>query len=409
MLPLPKGSNALTTTGTGSAVVPAEKKKKSAWARIATRYGAAWRLLLIATLLFAILFVLLFSRSFTYDSVLCFFEDLQAAAHYYPGDYATVYATFAEGESAALSYRGGIAFVNTAGIEVYSPNGARSLNVAHRMETPRALASRKYLLAFDHGKNEFVVTNSYAELYRGSTERPILGASVADDGHFALITVGASTLSEVLVFDNNFNLVARFSRASATVGVSISDNGRTIAILGATAEQGGVRGVVDVFAMGETEPEASLSLEGEMPLAVSFTDNNSFTVLTDRQLLTYRQDGTLRAEHAVEGDIVAFSSSEEGTLLVTSTSTTSAVHRVLLLDERGKIRYAGELSGDVFAVAQGKDEVFFLHADSVMRLDVKEESKTHLAIEKGATGLIAAGEGAVRVTYPAKAQHLSFE
>ena len=36
-----------------------------------------WRVLLVALLLFSVMFILLFSRAFTYDSLFCFFKDLQ--------------------------------------------------------------------------------------------------------------------------------------------------------------------------------------------------------------------------------------------------------------------------------------------------------------------------------------------
>lgn len=395
-----ENTTALTVTG---------KEKKSYWARVATKYGALWRLLLIVTALFAVLFVLLFSRSFTYDSILCFFRDVQSAASYYPTDYDTVYATYEEGECIALSYRGGIAFVNAGGVEVYSPNGERSLDLSLEMEQPRAVSSRKYLVIFDHGKKGFAVTNSYAELYRGETEFPILGAAVADDGHFALITTSDETLSQVLIYDNNFNLVQRFARASATVGVAIADNGAHVALLGATAEAGRLRTVLDVYAIGKTEPNATLTLEGEMPLSIGFTNNKNAAVLTDKALRVCRLDGTVREEHAYTGDVAAFCYGDEGVTLVTKRNGTDAMHDVLMLGEKGKVLYSGEHSGDVLALAMGKEEIFILQSDRVTRLDIKKEARTDKMIERGATGLIFVDEHAVRVIYPAKAEHVSFE
>ena len=93
-------------------------KKASYWARISARYTLVWRVLLVVLLLYSVMFILLFSRAFTYDSLFCFFKDLQTVNSFVLSDYSTVSTTYEEGGYTALAYRGGIAFVNTGGIEV---------------------------------------------------------------------------------------------------------------------------------------------------------------------------------------------------------------------------------------------------------------------------------------------------
>ena len=81
---------------------PAESKG-AYWGRVASRYTVIWRVLLVVLLLFTVLFMLLFSRAFTYDSIFCFFKDLQTVSAFVPSDYDTVYTTFEEGEHVSLS------------------------------------------------------------------------------------------------------------------------------------------------------------------------------------------------------------------------------------------------------------------------------------------------------------------
>ncbi len=409
MDPKKNASTALVVAKESRLPVPAEEKKESYWGRMAAHFTLAWRLMLAALLLFAVLFVLLFSRAFTYDSLFCFIRDLQAVSDFVPNDYATVTAPYEQGDHTAIAYRGGVAFVNSGGVEVYSPNGERLLNLSRKMKNPRAVASRKYLLAYDNGGTSFSITNSYTELFRGESEYPIYGATVSDSGHFALITASGEALSQVLLYDNNFNLVQRFQRASATVGVDLSDNGKRIALLGMSATDGTVRSVVNVYLLGESEPEGSCVFENEVPMAVSFIGNRHYTVFTASALRCLDLDGEVRNTVALQGATpVGFAANKHGVLIALETDAINATHRILALDKKGNILYDGTYDRDVTAVEMGKKEIFLLSEGTVTRIDTDDGASTSSEIETGATGMYRVDDGAVRVVYPAKAVYVAF-
>lgn len=384
-------------------------KKTSYWSRVSARYTLIWRVLLVALLLFSVMFILLFSRAFTYDSLFCFFKDLQTVSSFIPSDYDTVSTTYEEGEYTVLSYRGGIAFVNTGGVEVYSPDGKRLLDVDAPFKTPRAVASRKYLVAFDCGGTAFSVTNSYTELFRGESDFPIYSAQVSDSGHFALITASNDVLSQVLLYDNNFNLIQRFQRASATVDVSVSDNGKQIALIGVAATTGTARTVVDVYQLGKSAPSYSLAYEQEIPLSLGFTNNRHLTILTNKALRSCDLDGKIESETFLDGAPIAFDVNSEGSALVMETEKIDATHRVLVLDKRGELLYDGSFDRDVSTVALGKKEVFLLAGSEAVRIDIDKQQQTAIAIENGATELFVVDGGQIRVVYPAKVEYFSFE
>ena len=410
MNPNDNRSGALVPVGrTDTVPVPQgdSAKKTGYWACVAARYTATWRALVLVTVLFVVLFVLLFSRAFTYDSTFCFFRDLRSVASFTTSDYGTVHTAFAQGDHTALAYRGGVAFVKSDGVEVYAPNGERLMKADRAFARPRAVASRKYLVAYDNGGTTFSVTNSYTELFHGESEYPILGAAVADSGHFALITTSGDALSQVLLYDSNFNLIQRFQRASATVGVHLSQDGKRIALLGMTAENGTVRGVLAVYRLGADDPERTCTYENEIPLAVSYTRNKNYVVLTDVALRCYASDGELRTEVPLEGKTpVGFTAGEDGTVLVLETDEINATHRVLVLDAKGKTAYDGSYGRDVKALSLVDEVVYLLSDGEVARIDADGGEMQTFAVEAGATGIFAVDEERVRVVYPAKVTYI---
>lgn len=384
-------------------------KKDGYWGLVAARYTLVKRILLIALILFIVFFMIFFSRAFTYDSLFSFFKDLQSVAAFVPSDYQTITATYHEGSEAVLSYRGGVAFVNQKGIEIYSPNGKRLLDVEESFAAPRAAASRKYLLAYDKGGNTFLVTSAYAKLYEGKTDFPIYGVALSDAGHFAIITGSDTALSTVLVYDANFNLIQRFSRASATLDVALSANGKRIALLGINAENGQVYTKIDLFRLGDASPESSAVLSGEVPLALSFTDNKHLAVLTDQALHFASSDLEWDASYDI-GDraVIDFAVNADGVALVLEENAQRAEQKVIAFDEDGKCFFEKTLTGNIKAVDLKEKRVFVLADDRVACYDTKEESEIIYTLTEPARDLFVIGSGGVRVIYQAKAEYIDF-
>jgi len=400
-----------------TALVPAESKAVVAsappadyWARGARHYSRAFRVILIVLALFLVLFTAVNYHVFSYNNLFYFFKDLTSlSAHGSVRDVAISYS-YEDEHPAVLAFGSGVAFVGKSGIEVYAADGERLLDVEQTFAQPRAVTSRKYVLAYDGNGKSFTVCNAHARLYRGETEHPILAAAVSDSGHFALITASNEALSQVLLYDSNCNLIQRFSRASATVGVDVSDNGKWIALLGATEQDGNVAALLDIYRIGAKTVSGSVRLAGEFPLALSFTNSSNMAVLTDRSVRVFDADGDLRNAHML-GDAVpvAFDANEQGIALALETDRLSATYRVLACDKRGKVTLDTAHTGDILALSRAEDHVYVLGVEKLTRIADKDAAVQEIACEKGALGLFSVDGSRARVTYAAKAQVYTFD
>ncbi len=398
-----------------NAVVPVQRalqpvSEPNYWHRTALAYKIAFRILLIALPLVVVLFTIVCARTFTYDSVFSFFKDLTSAASFIPSDYETVTYTYEEGERTALGYRGGIATVTTGGVEIYSPDGKRLLDVPATLAAPRAVASRKYLLAYDFGDTEFFITNTYTKLYEGETEFPIYLAHVADSGRFALVTASEQHLSQVLLYDANFNLIQRFGRASATTDVCVSSNGRYVAIAGILTQGGKPQSVVEIYRVGAKESVFSLTLEQESAVRLSFTDDRHLALLTDKALRILDSDGDVRVQIDCEGSTpIGFDCNENGCVAVFEADALEMQNRVIVLDKKGNTLYDAPYEGDVLDAALAEERAFILSGERVTCIDTQSKSASDVACKAGAIGLFATDDKHVRLLYAGEVTYIIYE
>ncbi len=380
------------------------RKSNTYWEKAAGLYKTAFRVLLCALPLFVIVFVAVCSRAFTYESIYCFFKDMGATTSFVTADYQSVSYTYEEGERSIVSYRGGVAVAGQNGVEVYSPDGAILLAREAKMKAPRAVASRKFLVTYDFGQTGFTVTNTYARVHQGETEFPIYMAEVADTGHFAFVTPSVDDLSRVYLYNENCKLINCFEKNYAVTGVAISENGSHIAMLGLASEEGKVYSIMEVYRIGDTMPGATVTFDGEMPLALDFTNNRNLSVLTDSALRVLARTGEERERVALDGTIVAFDSNEHGCVAVVELNDFTAEHRVVVLDKKGKLLTDTTVNGAVSAASMAERRAFLLSGDEVLAISGKNGEVVAQTCGEGAIGLFAVDSKRVRVSFVAEAK-----
>ncbi len=386
-----------------------ENEERSYWARVGGAYRFLFWALIFILPVFVIVFMALCAGAFTRNSVFGFGKDLRAISSFLSSDYSTVSYTYREGEHSVLSYRDGVAAVTAGGIEIYSPDGERLLDVEASFSAPRAVCSQKYLLAYDFGSTTFLVTGPYGVLFSGESDFPIYGADVADTGHFALVTGSDTHLAQVLLYDANFNLIQRFRRDSATTAVTLSDNGKYVAMSGITAQDGDTKGLVELYRIGFSN-SAFRVLVDEAVLDVDFTDNRHLAVLGTASFRVMDLDGEWDGVLVFDGALPsAVDVSENGCALVLGTDPLRLESRVVICDEKGNILYDGMQKGEISAVSLAEEHVFLLSDTQLARLAWETGARDVLDTPEGAEGILAVGEDAVRVFCAGEARFVEFD
>lgn len=378
------------------------KKSLSYWARTGQKYRAVWMALCLVLAVFLIVFTAVSSHVFGYHSLFYFARDLRMVISLADlGEQALYYDYRGELSSVAV-YRGGVAVAHQRGLDIYGGRGERLLShlTEASLSAPRLAVSRNCLALFDFGGTSFLVCNSYDVLFEGKTEQPIYGVFVSEVGFVTVVTGSSSALSEVLLYNANFQLVSRFSRASATIGAAVSDNGRTVALVGATAKGA----VVDVYAVGKTEPMSETVLAG-FPLAMGYTAENKLAVITDEAVFALSTKGKLYGSVNFEGGLpTAYSIDENGVAVSLETDRLQAMHRVLVLSKKGSVEADFVTEYAIKALSQSDHTVWLLGSDrAVCAARNGGETVATTDASADAVGIVALHDRAARVLYPAEA------
>lgn len=391
----------------------ATQEEAGYWLRTSRRYSSAVAILCFVLAVFLVMFSVLSAQAFSYDSLFYFGKDVTTLVSLADTRESVIYYDYEGALARPVAYRGGVAVAHGGGTDVYAADGELLLSaeVENTYAAPRIAVSRDYLVTYDFGGTDFCVCNSYAKLYQGKTEQPILGVSVSNAGYFSVITASNPNpgenepfyLSEVLLFDANFNMVQHFGRASATVCAVVSDNGRTVALVGAVSDGT----LVDVYMIGDKMPLSTTTLAG-LPLVAGYTASSKLAVLTDTACHALTVEGRVYNSFSYGGAMLtAYSLNKNGVALALETDRLHAAYRVVALDKKGKVEMDVLGNGAVLSLALSRDYVWLLGAESTSCLHLRGgECIASQASIKGAFSIVALDDKTARVLSPAQALDL---
>ena len=393
-------------TDTAALVPTADGEKIGYWGKNARRLNVLSRVLLLVLAVFLTVFTALNYAAFSPLNLYYFGQDLLNLQAQVGGEAKTLYYTYGGEGASVAAYRGGAAVAGCKGISIYASDGALLLTLAYEqpMTAPRTAVSRDYLIVYDLGSTAFLVFNAHDLLYEGESGAPILGVGLSDAGCFSLIVASDTALSAVELYDASFRHPYTLNRASATVAAPLAGDGRTLALVGATA----VGAQVDFITFGETESRASVTFEG-FPLAAEFTANGVLAVLTTKGLYTVTTMGKTLGTLDFAGAVpTAYDIGEHGAAVALLDDAVTGASRVVTVSRRGKERGTVTLQSEVSAVALGRTYCYVLSFDTATAFSRKNGMvKAALFVPTGYLGITATEGDTARILYPAMALPLT--
>lgn len=271
----------------------ADAPRTDYYAKVASRYRIAKYLTVFLLVLLLLGGLIMGSGSITYANFVYLLRDLDVVFDAVGGDDADILHYSTVEDRQYVAYRDGLVLVNHDGVQIYNGGGKRTLEDDPDYSDPYAVASDRYLLAYDRIGGGYTLYNSLSAVYRDTLDYPIHGAAISDSGYYALITETREYTSAVLLYNKNCKLVNRYLKDKYIIDVAISDDGDRIAMVSVSSSGGDYLAEFQLCEPGKDSAIATLSIPGVFPMAVRFFSDNGFAVLCDTAIYFYNDDGEL--------------------------------------------------------------------------------------------------------------------
>ena len=276
---------------------------------------------------------------------------------------------------ALLPYPGGVAAVADSAVYYFDGNGnVMSVN-EHNYSSPAAQINGKNLVLYDLGGKKMRVEKRggiYSEI---ELDGIITSAAVGKRGGYAYsLNSHGGFQSHLFVFSGRGKKVFEWGSSSDYIScISLSDNGKYCAVSLLSADNAQPVSRIKLFAVSGDDAMFS----AELPSAVVY----DMAFVSSRQLLVFSNDGVYSFDFTGNPTKLAEFSATEVKCYGGSASGIKAVSfavfgnennsKVIVFDQRGKLIFEKNLTGEVTAVACSENRVSVVLRDKIENYDIK--------------------------------------
>ena len=379
--------------------------------KISAALGILQVVIYLALFSFVVLSFLKNTSLITYQNFYYFFKDLNASAEavdVFASD-SVSYPT-AEEQSFAL-YRNGLAVAGNQSVTVFTATGRQTVSQSIHYKNPIAVGAGKYLLVYELGGTQYSVYNSYTQLHMGTSDFPILGATVSDSGSFALISRSESANCTVSFYSDQFKLLRRYHRSGFVMGASLDEQGEHLAMLISTASDGRFVTRLELCDVRDEDEDSMKTVEISDSLALScHFMNNGVGVLCENGFTFVASDGREVAEIAFSGShLAACFMNEEYAAFCLENAPLSDEKQIIVFDKRGKMVYNETTKDRLIDLVVCDGVLFYYTAEEICRLELSNLRSERMAYSVGERRILAVDSDEILLCSPQKAEFIRFD
>ena len=158
-------------------------------------------------------------------------------------------------------------------------------NVSHAFSQPLADSSNGRAIIFDVGSYSYSIISKTKVFHDGQMQQKILTGCVGSDGTYAIATRGATSTSQLTVFNSSHQEIFKWDCSKENiVSIDISDNGKRAAISVIGAENGELYSKVIVFGFEYNEPLKEMPFGSQIVSKVEYVSGYKLLVSGEKVL-----------------------------------------------------------------------------------------------------------------------------
>ncbi len=272
----------------------------------------------------------------------------------------------------AVSNNGYYHILTDTTLDVRANSGKQVLNISHGFSSPVLKVGSGRALVFDQGGKDLFIINLKEKLTEASVKGDILNADIARNGSYAVAYTSDSHAAVVSVYNRNGKLLYEWYSAEETVNnITISPNGKKIAVSVVTAKGGKLKSKLYVFKYDSANPVYTLDLEDDLVYALQGGNSSGFMLLTKNKFRYIGWSKFKTTEYSNDFELSMFRSGSNGIVLVYSRANNKSDNRIVVLNKRGKLISEFNFNGPISDIQIASGHIYCI-SDTLVSIFSRE-------------------------------------
>ena len=264
-----------------------------------------------------------------------------------------------------------VAVLNDGNLFLFNRNGREMLSVQRVHENTVLLAGGNRMLTYSVGAPGFQIYLQGRLLLDGEHSGSILAAALGERGNYALVSSSIQHVSEVMVFDEQFEQRFGWGTRELVAFVDLDPRGTGMAVGSVGVRGGELRSTVSIFDITVEEEPIRVDFADELILSLSYLGHAQIAVITDKGLRVLdAARGNLLGRYDLTGGRVSLSRVSGEHILLYIEDPRYRQMRAVLFGARGQELGQVSLEMEARDMQVGGRGVYILTAVGVRRFDL---------------------------------------
>lgn len=349
-----------------------------------------------------VLFLLSNYRLFTPTSIRSLAEYAVAGFKQHEGDITTINYENGTFSDAAL-FEAGIAYADNDSLFLARPGSVTTMKHTLGYSSPVVETSDDYVLVYDRGGMQAVLTNSATAVAELSLDSAIITGSMGQDGRFVLVTDEQGYRTAVAVYDTSGKEVFKYQSSEYyIVSADLSPDGKTLAALAFRQDGVTLNSHVLFYDVSSGSLDADVTLEDTLGMALCYSGNTA-AVLCDDGLYMIDRGGEAKHTLTVASSDLISLTAHDNTLAI-ATRSYSGARSDLYTIRGGTLSGPYALSEEPSALAVSAAGTAVLSASGVTVYDTSFTPQWRNTEAVGARRVLMTDDGTVCALYTKNAR-----
>lgn len=305
-------------------------------------------------------------------------------------------------------FKDGLVVSGSNGLTVFSATGRITANEAINYINPKMLAGDKYILIFDSMGKSYTVYNTFSSVYSSTLEHTILGAAIADNGYYALITSSDEYNSSVELYNNDFELIYRINKNGYITSLCMTDSISVICTVnvdsfGRFSSETMIFDYITGTELGNTESISDIPIYCE-------GSNESITVICESGVYIYDYNCNTIGKYLFTEQLLSNFSCDSGYILMLfKNQGFNTDYSLICIDKSAEIIYEHTIEGTVFSVDLSDNISFVLTENQFIRISSDSVDRIDYSGADHDTELISIDSNNIYVCLSSSAPLIKFD
>ncbi len=362
---------------------------------LSNRYKIIKVMVIIALTAFCIGMVTIYRDDITVENFRYMLRDFDINSTKYTSEFNKINYAAGSDSSWAL-FKGDLVVTSPSSLYIYGMSGVTEMSENISMTKPIVTASDRYILVYDTSvtNNVYSLFNTFSILDTQHLDHQITGASVADNGYYAIATRTDDYKGAVFVYDSSFKLVNRILKDKHIMDVSMRRDGGEVLVLSAYDAGGDWCTEIMTIAPGAEAASTTITLQGSMPVKACYSAAGGFAVLCDNCVVFYNAEGFEVNRYNFSGEIpVTYGMSENFTMLAFNKNVLGNEKIIRFWDSSGTALGSATLDGRIICTASDTTHYYFQTPGALRIIRPGDNTFTKIPTESDPRSLLVYSDG----------------